>query len=90
MIELTKELEETIPDHTLRDAVSENELAMYIQEYLIGLPSNKRILFVRRYWYGDSISELAKTFHVSQSGIKVSLFRMREELKENLVRNEII
>jgi RNA polymerase sigma factor (sigma-70 family) len=90
MVELTKELEETIPDHTLRDAATENELAMYIQEYLKGLPSNKRILFVRRYWYGDSIRELAVMFHMTQSNVKVSLLRMREELKENLVRQEII
>ena len=90
IVELTKELEETIPDRTLRDAATENELAMYIQEYLKGLPSNKRILFVRRYWYGDSIRELAVMFHMTQSNVKVSLLRMREELKENLVRQEII
>ena len=90
MVELTKELEETIPDRTLQDAVTEFELTTYIQEYLKGLPSNKRILFVRRYWYGDSIRELAARFHMTQSNIKVSLFRMREELKENLVRQEII
>lgn len=87
IVELTKELEETIPDRTLRDAATESELAMYIQEYLKGIPSNKRILFVRRYWYGDSIRELAETFHMSQSGIKVSLFRMREQLKEHLIRH---
>ena len=90
MVELTKELEETIPDHTLRDAVTESELTTYIQEYLKGLPSNKRILFVRRYWYGDSIRELAEAFRMTQSNVKVSLLRMREELKENLVRQEII
>ena len=87
IVELTKELEETIPDRTLRDVATENELAMYIQEYLKGLPSNKRILFVRRYWYGDSIRELAEAFHMSQSGVKVSLFRMREQLKAYLIKH---
>ena len=63
---------------------------MYIQDYLRSLPSDKRILFVRRYWYGDSIKELAVMFHMTQSSVKVSLFRMREQFKEMLVCQGVI
>ncbi len=84
MVEMTKELEETIPDETFQKT-SEGELTMYIQDYLRSLPSDKRILFVRRYWYGDSIKELAVMFHMTQNSVKVSLFRMREQFKEMLV-----
>ena len=72
MVEMTKELEETI------------------QDYLRSLPSDKRILFVRRYWYGDSIKELAVMFCMTQSSVKVSLFRMREQFKEMLVCQGVI
>ena len=66
MVEMTKELEETIPDETFQKT-SEGELTVYIQDYLRSLPSDKRILFVRRYWYGDSIKELAVMFCMTQS-----------------------
>lgn len=89
MVEMTKELEETIPDETFQKT-SEGELTMYIQDYLRSLPSDKRILFVRRYWYGDSIKELAVMFHMTQSSVKVSLFRMREQFKEMLVCQGVI
>ena len=69
---------------------SEGELTMYIQDYLRSLPSDKRILFVRRYWYGDSIKELAVMFCMTQSSVKVSLFRMREQFKEMLVCQGVI
>lgn len=89
MVEMTKELEETIPDETFQKT-SEGELTMYIQDYLRSLPSDKRILFVRRYWYGDSIKELAVMFCMTQSSVKVSLFRMREQFKEMLVCQGVI
>ena len=69
---------------------SEGELTVYIQDYLRSLPSDKRILFVRRYGYGDSIKELAVMFCMTQSSVKVSLFRMREQFKEMLVCQGVI
>ena len=89
MVEMTKELEETIPDETFQKT-SEGELTMYIQDYLRSLPCDKRILFVRRYWYGDLIKELAVMFCMTQSSVKVSLFRMREQFKEMLVCQGVI
>ena len=66
---LTNELEETIPDETFQKT-SEGELTMYIQDYLRSLPSDKRILFVRRYWYGDSIKEFELLdYFMSNQGI---------------------
>ena len=83
------ERREAIPDETFQKT-SEGELTMYIQDYLRSLPSDKRILFVRRYWYGDSIKELAVMFCMTQSSVKVSLFRMREQFKEMLVCQGVI
>lgn len=90
MVELTRELEETIPDKKISEGVSQQELERCLTEFLKGLPSNKRILFLRRYWYGDSIRELASAFSMSQSSVKVSLFRIREQLKAELVRQGLI
>ena len=43
-----------------------------------------RIYFVRRYWYGESIAEIASAFQVSEEKIKSSLFRTRNQLKSAL------
>ena len=90
IVELTRELEETIPDKKISEFVSQDQLEHCLTEFLKRLPSNKRILFLRRYWYGDSIRELSVAFSMSQSSVKVSLFRMREQLKADLVRQGLI
>ena len=41
-------------------------------------------VFVRRYWYFDSISQIAKTYGFSQGKVKTMLFRMRSDLKKHL------
>ena len=38
------------------------ELTQHIGIFLKGLPEHKRSLFMRRYWYGESIKELATAF----------------------------
>jgi RNA polymerase sigma-70 factor (ECF subfamily) len=43
-------------------------------------------MFLRRYWFFDSIDEISKRFAVSASGVKNRLYRIRKKLKEHLVR----
>ena len=42
------------------------------------------MIFVRRYWYMDSVKEISQLFHVSESKVKSILFRMRNKLREHL------
>ena len=46
--------------------------------------TEKRVLFVRRYWYGMTIDELADMSGRSKSSVKTTLFRIRAELKKYL------
>lgn len=50
----------------------------------------KRQIFVRRYWYLSSISEIAKDFAISEGNIKIILFRTRNKLKKVLEKEGII
>lgn len=43
-----------------------------------------RNIFMRRYWFGDSISDIAKNMECGESKIKMSLSRSRKILKEQL------
>jgi RNA polymerase sigma-70 factor (ECF subfamily) len=40
---------------------------------------------MRRYWFGDSISELAKLFGIRKHAVTARLYRTREKLRKNLM-----
>ncbi len=82
----------------LRDCVSREEpdsliermeLAESIDRFLAGMDEEDRVMFVRRYWYMDSISDIAERFFVSESKVKSSLFRSRKKLRTHLVKEGI-
>ena len=60
------------------------ELLEAVTQFLRGLPKHQRDLFVRRYWFSDSIPELAELFHLSRHAVSVKLSRIRKALKKNL------
>lgn len=62
----------------------EKDFQRFINQFLRGLKKEHRIYFVRRYWYGESIAEIASAFQVSEEKIKSSLFRTRNQLKSAL------
>lgn len=79
------ELENCIPSgKTVEDELLVKELTQKIDEFLATLNQEKRVMFVRRYWYSDSISEIAKEFHMSNNNVSVGLLRTREKLKKYL------
>ncbi len=70
----------------VEDAIHEKEFRQFINGFLQGLSKENRIYFVRRYWYGDSIKEIAKAFSISEEKVKSSLFRTRNRLKTALTK----
>ncbi len=55
-----------------------------LNRFLRNLPANGRRIFVRRYWYMHSISQLASDFSMSESKVKSMLMRTRKKLKTHL------
>ena len=47
------------------------------------------MFFVRRYWYGESVGEIARATGASEEKIKSSLFRTRNRLREAMQKEEI-
>lgn len=60
-----------------------------IEEFLFQLPAHKRIIFIRRYWYLDSIQELSDNYGISESAVTSMLFRMRKQLRQHLLREGV-
>ena len=66
------------------DEVLSRELAATIDGFLSTLSREQRSLFLRRYWYYDSVTELAKRFGMSPNRVSVTLRRLRAKLKAEL------
>lgn len=52
--------------------------------FLRGLPSKTRNIFIRRYWYTSSISEIADEYSMKESAVAMLLLRTRKKLKTHL------
>lgn len=84
------ELENCISsDNTVESELSAKELAQMIDDFLDTLDKENRVMFVRRYWYSDSISDIAARFHTSNNNISVRLSRAREKLKNYLKKEGV-
>lgn len=80
-----EELQECIPSPNNIDAeIEEKELTKYINEFLKSLPKQKRIIMIERYWYLNSIKDISKKNNLTQSNVKMTLLRLRKNLKEFL------
>lgn len=67
-----------------------NETAQFISDFLHTKSYDKRVVFVRRYWYCYEISQIAAEFGFTESKVKSMLMRLRKELKVYLERNGVI
>ena len=63
------------------DRVIQTQLVKAINEFLAGLPAEKRIMFVRRYWYADDIGAIAKRMGMSANNVSVEIRRIRLKLR---------
>lgn len=85
--ELSAELEQCIPapDDT-QCRIDDMILREAINRFLATLDEEKRNVFLRRYWYMDSVAAISRRYDFSQSKVKTMLFRSRSRLREYLER----
>ena len=84
------ELEDCIPSvGSVEEELEGKELAASIDRFLKSLGEESRNIFVRRYFYLDSVREVADRFGVSESKVKSLLFRLRNRLREHLEKEGI-
>ena len=76
------ELSECIPAKST-DGQDVDEIALRdaLNRFLGSMPKEKRMIFMRRYWYLCPVSNIAKDFSMSESKVKMMLLRARNELK---------
>jgi len=84
------ELSECVPDEKSSGCMAD-ELALReaINGFLGSLPAQKRIIFMRRYWYMSSVKEIAEDYGLTESNVKVTLLRTRNRFKAYLEKEGI-
>lgn len=88
MTQLYGELADILPDITESQS-GEGEISAAISAFLRTQPPLPRMLFVRRYWYADSIERLSELTGMSKSKLTSILFRQRKKLRGYLERKGI-
>lgn len=79
---LLSELEDCLPSpQDVETAMDRKLLGEIISRWLDGLPKTDRVLFLRRYWYGDSVQELARLLGCSPSQMAQRMLRLRRLLR---------
>lgn len=79
------ELEECIPSsNTVERELDDKELSVFIDRWLSTLEEDDRAIFVWRYWYGESVAEIAKKRGTDPAKIANRMFRLRKRLRGEL------
>ena len=87
LVELSAEMEECLAgEGSVEEVIEEQELSRAIMDFLSDCSLQQRRVFLRRYWFFDTIPEICQRYGYSESRVKTMLFRMRKNLKEHLER----
>lgn len=79
-----EELEQCLGNETTEEKILHKELTETINHFLETLSTENRSIFLRRYWFGDSVKSISKTHHISEKTTSMRLSRLREQLKNYL------
>ena len=80
------ELAGCLPDTALQEALDARELGRCIDRWLGTLTRENRAIFLRRYWFGDSVKALSEAVGMTDNALSVRLSRLRTALKEHLTK----
>ncbi len=80
VVSLTQEMELCIPDSEQERKLEGKELGNILDAFLRTLTPENRVVFMRRYWYVDTIAEIAARYGISESAVQMRLNRTRAKL----------
>ena len=79
-----EELADCIPDGDLWEQMEARELGRLLDRFLDTQSKANRVVFLRRYWFGDSVKNIARNLGLKESTVSARLSRTRSALKDYL------
>ena len=90
VMELSAELEMCIPDPGDGQREESERIADALSKFRRQLPEDQRLIFMRRYWFSDSVKAVAERYGISESKVKTTLFRVRAKLRAHIEKEDIV
>ena len=84
-----EELALVLPDERYTQNLTEENVGEIISNFLHSQKQEVRNVFIQRYFFFDSVSEIAKRFSFTESKVKNMLFRTRNKLKDYLIKEGV-
>ena len=81
-----EELNDCLPGKDVEHTIDARELGRIMDRFLKSKSRENRYIFIRRYWFGDSVSEIAKELKLHENAVSVKLNRIRNSLKDYLMK----
>ena len=76
--------------NTEEDELAGKELAHIIEGFLDPLSVENRVIFLRRYWFSDTYSDIAQRVGLTEKNISVRLTRTRKQMREYLLERGVL
>ena len=75
---------------TVESEIALKELTCVIENFLDSLSTENRVIFLRRYWFSDTYSDIAARVGMTEKNVSVRLTRIREKLRNYLTEREVL
>ena len=88
---ILEELTDCIPSHNnVFEEYENGRLSEALNRFLYAQNEEKRAIFIRRYFYSQSVEEISSALGMSNSKVKVTLYRLREILRKELEEQDLL
>ena len=89
MLVSLEELEAILPDERYAPGVSDEDVGKRIGDFLHSQKEDVRNVFIRKYYFFDSVADIAKRYSFTESKVKNMLFHTRNKLKDYLIKEGV-
>lgn len=89
VVSLSQEMEQCIPDTAAQRKMEAREIGQILEGFLGSLSLEKRCIFLRRYLYMDTVSQISQRYGMTESKVKMQLHRIRTQLRMYLEKEGI-
>lgn len=89
IVALTQEMESCIPDTARENELDARELGRLLDAFLRTQTPENQMVFLRRFWYADTVGEIAARYGISESAVQMRLNRTKNRLSAYLAKEGI-
>lgn len=83
------ELEAVLPDFMAGDEIERVDFSLLLDGFLRSLSTESRVVFIKRYFFMDTVPEIAKDLKMSESKVKSLLWRARNKLRNTIYKEGV-